>query len=325
MEKRDLDVIQPIDRDLLKKELNKDRFVRKTNHLDNEIYIIDAFNSPNVLKEIGRLREISFRAAGGGTGEAIDLDELDTHEIPYQQLIVYNPKDERIIGGYRFIDCNLATDLEDKKVLLSTAHYFNFSDKFEKEYLPYSIELGRSWIQPDYQPSVSPRKGMFALSNLWDGLGALVSIYPQIKYFFGKVTMYPHYDREARDILMTFMAYYFPDRENLVTPIKPYPFVYRQDIVDSYFKGQNFKKGHRNLRQLLAKLNESIPPLINVYMGLSETMKTFGTAINPDFGDVEETGILIKLDDIYEEKKKRHVQHDSIHPNAFKLNNYNNQ
>lgn len=321
----DKQIISPVDRKLIKEELNEQRFVRKTNHLDNEIYIVDAFNSPHVMKEIGRLREISFRMAGGGTGDSIDIDDFDTHENAYQQLIVYSPEDEEIIGGYRYIDCGIIGIDGHEQDYLSTAHYFNFSKEFKRDYLPYTIELGRSWIQPEYQSSVNPRKGLFALSNLWDGLGALVTIYPQIKYFFGKVTMYSQYDSIARDILLTFMHYYFPDDDKLVTPINPLHFNFKEEVVEDYFKNVKFRKGQRYLRKLLAKRNETIPPLINVYMGLSETMKTFGTAVNPDFGEVEETGIIIKLDDIYKEKRARHIHDESISKEALKLNTHNSR
>ena len=164
-------IIVPISRDLIESELSHERFVRKTNYGDNKIYIVNHHNAPHVMLEIGRLREVSFRSAGGGTGDEIDIDENDTCEVPYQQLIVWNEEDKEIIGGYRYILCRDAF-LEDGSLNLSTAHLFDFSEKFVKEYIPHTIELGRSWVQPAYQPSVSNRKGLFSLDNLWDGLGA---------------------------------------------------------------------------------------------------------------------------------------------------------
>ena len=214
-------IIDPIDKEIIKKELNADRFVRKTRKGDNEIYIINAHNSPNTLQEIGRLREVTFRASGGGTGLPLDLDEFDTDEICYEQLIVWSPEDEEIIGGYRYILCAKAIVPGSDEIHLSTSHYFDFSERFIQDYLPYTIELGRSWVQPNFQPSVNPRKGLFALDNIWDGLGALAVKNPDIRYFFGKVTMYPNYDRESRDFLLHFMHHYFPDNENLMKPYHP--------------------------------------------------------------------------------------------------------
>ena len=105
------DIIQPVHRELLKSELKKEFFSRKTRKGDNEIYIVNNNTAPNVLQEIGRLREVTFRASGGGTGLSVDLDEFDTGEYCYDQLIVWSPEDEEIVGGYRFIRCEKAIDI----------------------------------------------------------------------------------------------------------------------------------------------------------------------------------------------------------------------
>jgi hypothetical protein len=300
-------IIEPIAREILQLELNKDRFVRKTRKGDNEIYIINQHNAPHVIQEIGRLREVTFRASGGGTGLAVDLDEHDTDAICYEQLIVWSPEDQEIIGGYRFIRCKDAIDSEGN-IHLSTTHYFDFSDDFVTNYLPKTVELGRSWVQPNYQPTVNPKKGLFALDNIWDGLGAIVVNNPDILYFFGKVTMYPSYNTQARDILLHFMHTYFPDKEHLMKPFHPLVQDYDKAAVAEKFEGLDFKEGFKVLNSLVKENSEFIPPLVNIYMNLSPTMKTFGTAVNPEFGNVEETGILVTIPDIYPEKKERHMQ-----------------
>lgn len=299
-------IIEPISRDFIESELTEERFIRKTNYGENKIYIVNHHNAPNVMLEIGRLREVSFRSAGGGTGEEIDIDDNDTCEVPYQQLIVWNEEDKEIIGGYRYILCRDAF-LADGSLNLSTAHLFNFSDKFVKEYIPHTIELGRSWVQPAYQPSASNRKGLFSLDNLWDGLGALIVMHPDIKYFFGKVTMYHSYNVEARDWLMAFMHYYFPDPHKLVVPINPLRYQHDIPAIQKNFEGLNYKDGYKVLNQKIRQIGENIPPLINSYMNLSASMLTFGTAVNDLFGDVEETGIMITIADIYDSKKHRHI------------------
>jgi hypothetical protein len=302
-------VIDPIDRKLLKSELNEERFVRDTHKGDNKIYFVNAHNSPNTMLEIGRLREISFASAGGGTGHEVDIDSFDTCENCYQQLVVYSPEDEEIIGGYRFIDCS-TLDLSDAShIELSTAHYFNFSEKFVKDYLPKTVELGRSWIQPAYQPNIDPRKGIFALDNLWDGLGAIYVNHPKMEHFFGKVTMYPAYNQEARDAVLYFMNHFFNDPDKLVTP--KYPLAAESDLTGfiSDLKGKSFKDGMIVLNAFTKERGERVPPLIKNYMSLSPTMKSFGTADNPDFGDVEETGILITVEEIYDAKKDRYTSY----------------
>lgn len=301
-------IIEKVDRDLLEQELQNGRFVRKTNNGHNEIYIITHFDSPNVMREIGRLREVTFRHAGGGTGKSIDLDEFDLSDHPYKQLLVWNPGDREIVGAYRYILCKDA-EYENGEVKLATTELFHFSEKFCKEYLPYTIELGRSFIQPAYQPSEQFRKGLFSLDNLWDGLGAIVVDNPEMRHFFGKVTMYTDFNVAARDMILAFMNYYFPDRENLVEPLAPLKLGYKTDVSDFIrsLEGLNYKDGHVVLNKNVRALGENIPPLVNAYMNLSSTMKTFGTATNPTFGDVEETGLIVTIADIFESKKDRHV------------------
>lgn len=301
------DIILPIDREVIKSELTKDRFLRHTNNLNNEIYLVNHENAPNTLKEIGRLREVTFRASGGGTGLACDLDENDQGEFAYDQLIVWSPEDEEIIAGYRLIRCDKVLPIRNNEIHLSTAHYFNFSEKFIEEYLPQTIELGRSFVQPKYQPSGENRKGLFSLDNLWDGLGAVVQLNPDIKYLFGKVTMYSHFNLEARDFILTFMHHYFPDKEKLVWPKHPVPLKTCTQEFLNQLQGLSYKDGYKVLNTKVRSLGENIPPLINTYMNLSLTMKSFGTAINGEFGEVEETGILISIPDIYEAKKDRHM------------------
>ncbi|MBN9293829.1 MAG: GNAT family N-acetyltransferase [Flavobacteriia bacterium] len=301
------EIIPAVDVRLLKTELNSSTFLRKTRKGDNEIYCVNIHNAPNVVREIGRLREITFRDAGGGTGKSLDLDEFDTNEICYDQLVLWSPEDEEIIGGYRYILCQKA--IQPDSIHLSTTHYFHFSDEFINEYLPFTIELGRSWIQPKFQPSNNPKKGLFALDNIFDGLGGLVKQYPEIRYFFGKFTMYPSYATEARNYLLEFLNYYFPDEEKLVTPVRPLKIKENISFVERDLEGLEYKEGYKKLNAYVKQYGEFIPPLVSVYMSLSPTMKTFGTCINEDFGGVEETGILIKIEDIYEEKKERHLQY----------------
>ena len=310
----DLSHIRPaVPVEAIKAELNQERFVRYTSKLNNEIYIVNVHNSPETVQEVGRLRELTFASADGGTGKPVDLDELDLSDNPYQQLIVWNPEEEEIVGGYRFIDgATVAGGKGNPQHDLSMGHYFQFSPQFLEEYLPHSIELGRSWVQPKYQPAVDPRKGMFALDNIWDGLGAIVLKYENMRHFYGKVTMYPSYDRNARNWVLNFLEHYFPDTEGLMHPIlqaelQILPGLEQHFPIDRLDFSTNFKKGLRNLGKLTSEFGESVPPLIKQYMVLSPEMKTFGTFVNADFGNVEETGILISVDKIYEEKRSRYI------------------
>lgn len=300
-------IISPVDRNLLEQELTRDRFVRDTNNGQNEIYVITHHDSPNVMREIGRLREITFRDAGGGTGKSMDIDEYDKAEAPFRQLIVWNPDDREIIGGYRYIHCKELPRDKDGMVKTPTAKLFWYSDTFLNEYIPYTIELGRSFVQPFYQPMVNIRMGMFSLDNLWDGLGALVSDNKDVKYLFGKVTMYPHYDALARDLVLHFISKYFPDKDQLVRPHHPVRLHTDEKVLDNIYTGCNYDEDYRILVAKIRGLKENIPPLFNAYMNLSPSMRTFGTALNPEFGNVEETGIIVTIKDIYDYKKDRHI------------------
>lgn len=314
------EIIQPVPKELLKRELTPERQLRMTNKNNNEIYVITAQEAPHVMQEIGRLREIAFRSAGGGTGKAADIDEFDTMEGGCKQLIVWNPEAEEIIGGYRYLfGTDWKTDSNGQPVL-ATSHMFHFSEEFMRDYAPYTVELGRSFVSLEYQNVRTNSKSIFALDNLWDGLGALTVINPTCKYFFGKVTMYPSYIRRGRDMILYFLKKHFDDKENLIVPIKPLVIETPEEELAQLFEQNTFRDDYRILNREIRNLGYNIPPLVNAYMSLSPTMKLFGTAINYGFGDVEETGILIAVDEILEEKRVRHIDsYVKEHPEALKI------
>lgn len=302
-----MQIIDPIPVELLEDELTPDKFLRNTNKGGNHIYIVDAHNSPNVMKEIGRLREIAFRNDGGGTGKACDIDEFDLMDPPCRQLIVWNPDEREIMGGYRFITGENIKFTSDGKPRIATSHMFDFSPRFIKEYLPHILELGRSWVRPEYQTSKAGPKALYALDNLWDGLGALTVVYPSVKYLFGKVTMYPSYSAECRNMILYFLNKHFPDTEHLVWPINPLETHADTAALDGLFTSDDFKEDYKILNKAIREHGYNIPPLVNAYMSLSPTMKMFGTAVNDEFGDVEESGIFFAIAEIFEEKKQRHI------------------
>lgn len=300
-------VISPVDRTLLEKELTDELFFRDTNNGNNKIYIFKHDQAPNLMRELGRIREITFREASGGTGKCCDIDAYDTGKSPFKQLIVWNPEDKEIVGGYRYIMGKDAEKDQNGCPKTPTSKLFKFSDKFIKEYWPVTFELGRSFVQPIYQPTVNLRKGMYSLDNLWDGLGAISVDNPEVKYNFGKITMYPSFDSFARDMVLYFMHKYFPDNDNLVKARKPLVIQTREKVLKSIFSGANYDEDYKILVQKVRRLGEQIPPLVNAYMNLSGSMRTFGTAVNDAFGDVEETAIIITIADIYDYKKDRHM------------------
>jgi hypothetical protein len=301
------EIIPKIDTDVLLKELNNGRFVKNTNFGKNELYIVNSNNSPNVMREIGRLREVTFRNASGGTGKEMDIDAFDMGENPFEQLLVWNPEDQEIVGGYRFIHCKNLQINDDGTVKTPTSKLFNYSEEFIRDYLPITIELGRSFVQPEYQPLKSIRKGMYSLDNLWDGLGAITLDNPDVKYLFGKITMYKSSDLLAREAIMYFLEKHFPDPDKLVFPHEAVQLETDKRVFEEIFTGKTYIENYKNLQQFVRSRNEAIPPLVNAYMNLSSTMKTFGTSVNKSFGEVEESGIMITIADIYPEKRDRHL------------------
>lgn len=301
------DIIPAVDVSLIESELTPDRHLRATNRAGNHIYVVDAHTAPHTMREIGRLRELSFRAGGGGTGKDCDIDEFDLMEPPCRQLLVWNPEVHEIIGAYRYILGSDIRILADGTPRIATAHMFRFSDHFMRGMLPYTIELGRSWIKPEYQSTRAGVRAIYTLDNLWDGLGALTVLHPEVKYLFGKMTMYPSYDRACRNLLLHFLHLYFPDPDQIIRPIEPLTDTHSDEAESGFFVGGDFKEDYRRLNAFVRSRGINIPPLINAYMGLSPSMRILGTAINHEFGEVEETGLLITIADIFDDKIRRHI------------------
>ena len=232
-------IIDPVSVDLLKAELTPDRKLCDTNKADNEIYVVDCNNAPNVLQEIGRLREIAFRDSGGGTGAAVDLDDFDfLPDRLYRQIVIWDPDASAILGGYRYIlgpDVNLD---EQGQPILASAHLFHFSEEFIRDYLPHTIELGRSFVAPEYQSSKAGAKAIFALDNLWDGLAAIMLQHKDMMYYFGKMTVYPDYDKAALDLIQHFLWKHFPDPDELIRPKQAYGLATDARLLDLILKDE---------------------------------------------------------------------------------------
>jgi hypothetical protein len=302
-------IIASIDREILKSELTPDKFLRPTNKSGNQIFIVTAHNSPNVMLEIGRLRELSFRAGGGGTGEEIDTDKFDYMEKPYKQLIVWDPDAEQIIGGYRFLPGSDVKVDENGQPKFVMSHLFVFNEKFVKEFMPYTIELGRAFVQPDYQTTKMGMKSLFALDNLWDGLGALIHTVKGAKYFIGKVTIYHNYPIKARELIYEYLSKHFPDNDGLIIPKVPiHASDEIQELAKTVFTEEKSSDDYKLLIKAVRNEGENVPAMFNAYIGLTDTMRFFGTILDHDFGSVYETGIMVTMDDLLETKKQRYVQ-----------------
>lgn len=321
-------IIPKVPRDLIRSELKHKHFLRKTNCGNKEIYITTAHLSPNIMREIGRLRELSYALDGGGTGKDCDIDEFDTLPEPFcfKQLFVWSPADEEIVGGYRFIHGSNMKRTEDGSFVTPTSELFKYSENFVNNYLPYTVELGRAFVQPEYQPSTNLRKGLYSLDNLWDGLGAIALEIPETRYFFGKITMYPQMNARAKDMVRYFMLKRFPDPDALVAPFETMPMSMPQKELEELFDGHNYKEDYQILTHSVRALGSIVPPMINAYISLTPTMRCFGTAVNKDFGNTDETGILVAIKEIIPEKRARYIEsyvtknHVFDRPHLFRIN-----
>ena len=310
------EIIAPVDKELLKAELNEKRFLRDTNHAGNKLYIVDNQCAPNVLREIGRLREIAFRAGGGGTGKSADLDEFDLDgAFKYKQLVLWDPDAECIIGGYRYVLCDNVMYDRCGQPIMPSAHLFKFTRRYLKGAFLKTIELSRSFIRPEYQSSEQGMKSLYSLDNLFDGLGGLIVLYKgRMEYFFGKMTIYPSFPEEGLQMLLYFLRKHFGTWENdlmhrldrMVIPKQPVKIKLTRKF-DNILTEKDFREDYKILKREIQKMGVNIPPLVNTYMNLSPTMKSFGAGINDEFGNVIEAGILIKFDELHPEKTRRHL------------------
>ncbi len=303
-------IIPPVPRELIKAELSHKNFLRHTNYGGKDIYVTTAHLSPNIMREIGRLREVSFAVEGGGTGKEVDIDEFDTLPEPYcfKQLFVWDAENEAIVGGYRFIHGSNMFRSVDGSIYTPSAELFHYTDEFVEKYLPYTLELGRSFVQPEYQPGNNLRKGMYSLDNLWDGLASIAVEIPETHYYFGKITMYPQMNRKAKDMILYFYQKHFPDKDGLVWPNEPLTIETDYNELHTLFSGRNYKEDYQILQRSVRALDSYVPPLVNAYMNLSSSMRSFGTAYNHAFGETDETGILVALSDIYPDKRARYFE-----------------
>ena len=295
-------IINPVDTELLLREL-EGHMVRPTNKANNVIYDITAHECPNVMREIARLREISYRDGGGATGKSMDIDEMDTMPKPYHQLIVWDPENKQIIGGYRYLFGSEA-EMRDGQPFITSAHLFHYSERFIRDYLPQTIEFGRAFVQPMYQKREMGVKALFALDNIWDGIGALVHNNPQLRWMIGKVTIYPDYNETARKLIYTYLRRYHSGEEGLFGPYHPLP---ADSLSVDPFTGDDAQENYHILQHAVREQGTVIPPMFSAYLNLTNDLQFFGNTVNDELANVYETGIMVDLQTVLPEKRERYI------------------
>jgi len=300
-------LIEPVSRKLLREELTADRLVRPTRIGNNEVYIFTALKAPNLMQEVGRLRELTFRDAGAGFGTAVDIDHFDTDEYSCRQLIVWDPVAEDIIGGYRFNIFHQFKGKPLRDIPLANKSLYSISNTFANEYIPYVVELARAFIQPKYQPKLAGRKAAFSLDNIWDGLGALVVKYPFIRYFFGRLTFFSNYDPTVRDLAFYFFAKHLQGNPALLRPKNPFEYPTPLSDLEKVIGGSSIKEDFNKLHQAAKNHGTTIPPLLKSYFNVSGTLRVFEPVFDSYFASSYAAAILVTIADVYPAFIKRYI------------------
>jgi putative hemolysin len=289
-------IAHPEEKGEIKKELKNSEFLGETAD-GKKIYLYQNSDESVILKEIGRLRELTFRKVKEGTGKKRDLDRYDKY---YKHIILWDDENLEIIGSYR-----IGTGAEIYEQYGIKGFYsntlFDFSRRFEK-LLPFSIELGRSFVQPKYW-------GSRALDCLWQGIGKYLKNNPQIKYMFGPVSISSAMPKTAQNLIIYYHDLYYGNKDALVKAKNPFILKKREiDEMEEIFCGYDRNKDFFILKEQLKEYNISIPTLYKHYTGLCENhgVQFLGYNIDKYFNDCIDSMILVEIDKINEKKKKRY-------------------
>jgi len=291
-------IILPVNRKKIKKELQLAKILGST--IDGKkILLTDFAGSPEVVKEIARLRELTFRKVGEGTGKKLDIDEYDKH---YKHLVLWDEDELEIVGAYRIGICGEILKSYGTQGLY-TSSLFNFSGEFVKKYLPDAIELGRSFIQKKYWNTN-------ALDYLWQGIGAFLKFNSNTKYMIGPVSISNHYPDEAKQMLIYFYKKWFDNPNNLVKAKSPFT-ISSKNLVEciSLLNSNERKEDFRKLKVLIKNYGFTVPPLYKHYTDLCEPggVQFLDFGIDKDFENCIDGFIVVEIDKIKEAKKSRYI------------------
>lgn len=265
---------------------------------DQRILLFETQDNSPLLREIGRLRELTFRQVGEGSAQRRDLDKYDTY---YDHLIIWNDHDLEIMGAYRVLPTQSLKPDEDLSPLY-TSSLFNYAG--DLSWLTQGLELGRSFVQPRYW-------GTRSLDYLWQGIGAYYVRHPQVRYLFGTVSISAAYPKEAINYLVAYFRHYFHNPAFAVTSKAPYRLSgQQQKYYDALFADVDQKTAYKTMKLHLREMNVVVPTLFKHYSELCKaggvTFTDFG--IDPDFGDCVDGFVIVDLHYIKASKHSRYVQ-----------------
>jgi putative hemolysin len=291
-------VIQPVDKQKIKMQLNNSEFIGQTTD-GKKIYLVNYSNGQDVVREIARLREITFRKVGEGTGRSKDFDSYDKH---YKHLILWDDDNLEIVGAYRFAFGQEVLNNIGVQGFY-TSSLFDFSEDFVK-IIPHSIELGRSFIQSKYWNSM-------ALDYLWQGIGKVLLNNTQIRYLFGPVSMSNNYSEEAKNLIVYFFSKWFSKNDNLVLPKNKFSLSDKKiNELKELFNLNNYEQELRILKSQLKILGFSVPVLFKQYSDIChrEGVNFVDFSTDPDFNNCIDAFIILDINFIKEAKKIRYLK-----------------
>jgi hypothetical protein len=301
-------LIPPVPKEELEAELGHEKRILRFRGI--EVFALVGEEAPRTMLEIGRIREKEFRAVGAGRNVAADIDDLDTGPGAYRQLIAWDPEHRELVAAYRYMLCGDRKEgpLSER---LRTARLFDYSERFVRDYLPYSVELGRSVVNRE------ARRAVMGLFTVWSGLGALVSEYRDLRYFFGTISVYTIYPRRAIEQLLRFLERDYADREGLLRP--------RAGLEWDCSPSSTFPfTGDKAADQaaLLAGFSASglvVPPILLSYLGATDDLRYLATARDADFGDALECALLVPFASVNGKTRARFLDgYESVNPQRFR-------
>ncbi|WP_323668901.1 lysophospholipid acyltransferase family protein [Aliarcobacter butzleri] len=289
-------IAHPVSKIDLYNELKKSPLLGQTND-GKKIYLYDYVEDSIVLKELGRLREISFRKVGEGVNKKRDIDKYDVY---YQHIILYDKNELEIVGAYRIGNSDMIFKEFGTKGFYSNT-LFQFNDEF-MFYLQNSIELGRSFVQPKYW-------GTRALDYLWYGIGAYVKANPNIKYMFGPVSISGAFPAIAKDMLVFYYNYYYSSEKNLVEARTPFSYSSHIHDIKEFFMLEDKKRDFKSLKIALSNIGVNVPTLYKQYseLTLDDGVKFLDFNVDKNFGDCIDSFILVEIDKIKDSMKQRYM------------------
>jgi putative hemolysin len=283
-------------RQSLKKELKNSELIGETSD-GKKIYLFDYFTDSAVIKEIGRLRELSFRKVNEGVNKKRDIDQYDQY---YKHIVLWDEEDLEIVGSYRIGNGKYINENYGKN-----GFYTNTLFPFKKEFLPYlddAIELGRSFVQPKYW-------GTRALDYLWFGIGAYLKHNPKVKYMFGPVSLSANYPQYAKELIVDFYTNYFPSKTLFVETLNPFEYETLDIALDNPFEFNDYKNDLKLLKNKLKNIDLTVPTLYKQYGELCEDngLEFHGFNIDPDFSNCIDGFIIVDISKIKQSKIDRYI------------------